>query len=325
LVAFGVVAVASGLATYFLKYKPNPRAIARRVDRLGLEERMVTMMELEGEDSYIANLQRENAKAHLDAASNRKIRFRLSKAVSALALVAFVLSASMTTVAALADKGIIPTLPELNEPDPMESFIAVTYFVEEGGEIEGLTDQLVAPGEDAAPVVAVAQDGWVFVEWDDGVKNPERHDLDVQSEIYVEAIFEDIIDDGNGESDGNEADGNGEGSEEGDSAEDVPGGSNSKVESENQGDAGDEGDASGADGDSDGGKGSGEEEGEGKGEGQGQGAGGKWEDSNQFYDGETYYRDHLDMYYQMALEYFAEHGEIPPELKEFFETYYDSI
>ena len=38
MVAFGVVAVASGLATYFLKYKPNPRAIARRVDRLGLEE-----------------------------------------------------------------------------------------------------------------------------------------------------------------------------------------------------------------------------------------------------------------------------------------------
>ena len=31
------------------------------------------------------------------------------------------------------------------------------------------------------------------------------------------------------------------------------------------------------------------------------------------------------MYYQYAMELFEQNGEIPPELIEFFETYYDSI
>ena len=115
------------------------------------------------------------------------------------------------------------------------------------------------------------------------------------------------------------------GSGEGDEAEDVPQGGSADAESDQNGGQGDEGDASGSDGNSDGGQGSGQEEGEGKGEGQGFGAGGKWEDSNQFIDGKTYYKDQLDMYYQYAMEIFEQTGEIPPELREFFETYYDSI
>ena len=54
-------------------------------------------------------------------------------------------------------------------------------------------------------------------------------------------------------------------------------------------------------------------------------AGGKWDDSNKFIDGNQYYRDYLEMYYQMAQEIFEETGEIPPELREFFGMYFGSI
>ena len=45
LVVFGGVSVTAFLLFYFLKFKPSDYYIARRVDALGLEERMVTMKE----------------------------------------------------------------------------------------------------------------------------------------------------------------------------------------------------------------------------------------------------------------------------------------
>ena len=82
---------------------------------------------------------------------------------------------------------------------------------------------------------------------------------------------------------------------------------------------------SGSDSSANSGTGEGEEQGEGKGDGKGQGAGGKWEESNQFLDGGTYYREHLDEYYAMAEQIFEENGEIPPEMREFFENYFGGI
>ena len=162
----------------------------------------------------------------------------------------------------------------------------------------------------------------MFVGWDDGNENPERFEENVEEEWVYIAIFEQVAE-GDGEGEDGEASGE-PGSPEGDAADDVPGGGDANVDSEQSG-SGDKGDGSGSDGNNDGGQGSSEEEGEGKGDGQGLGAGGKWEDSNQFLDGNTYYRDYLDMYYQMAQQIFEENGEIPPELLEFFETYFGSI
>lgn len=319
------VAIISSVLLYFLKFKPSELEVARRLDRLGLQERMVTMLELKGDDSYIAEIQRENARVHLDKISHKKISFRFSKAAIIVLAVAFLFGSSMTTVVGLAQNNIIPPGDELIKPDdPHENHIAVSYMADEGGEIEGEADQLVAPGESTTPVVAVAGDGWIFVGWDDGVEDPERFDENVTEETVYIALFEEI-----GEGEGGEgSDGGSEGkpgSPEGDSAEDVPAEGGASVESDNTGDAGDKGDGSGSSSDSDGGQGSTEDKGEGKGDGQGQGAGGKWEDSNQFLDGKTPYKDHIEMYYQMAQEILAEGGEIPPELREFLETYYDSI
>jgi hypothetical protein len=307
---------------YFLKYKPDEVEVARRLDRMGLQERMVTMLEYKEATSYIAVAQRENARVHLDKISDRKIKFRIPKIIPILTVISLIAGASMTTVVGLAEHEIIPDGEDVIIPeDPFENYIPITYLADEGGEIEGEADQLVAPGESTLPVVAIADDGWMFVGWDDGNENPERfEEVVIEERVYI-ALFEQVFE-GDGDSTDDEANGQ-PGSPEGDSADDVPSG-DANAESDQSG-GGEKGDGSGSDAENDGGQGSTEEEGEGKGDGQGLGAGGKWEDSNQFLDGKTYYKDYLDMYYQVAQQIFEENGEIPPELREFFELYYDSI
>ena len=326
--AIGIGAAAwviGGVLMYLLKFRPTISDTAQRMDRLGLEERMITMLELKQDDSYIASVQRENAKASISLIEGRKIKIRIPKVVVCLAIVAAVLGSTMTTVKGLSDSGEIPSFDEIIEDDPYANHIAVTYAVDEGGYIDGETDQLVEPGSSTTPVIAVAEDGWVFVGWDDGYSDLERFETNVTQDLYFVAIFEEI-----GESEGG-ADGDGEGGKdgsqnaEGDQAEDLPADGGANADSDQNGAQGSEGDGSGSKGDSDGGKGSSDEQGEGKGDGKGQGAGGKWDDSNTFIDGETYYREWLELYYQNALEIFEQNGEIPPELREFFEAYYDSI
>ena len=326
--AIGIGAAAwviSGVLLYFLKFKPTMEDTARRMDRLGLEERMVTMLELKEDDSYIATIQRENARESITHIEGRKIKIRIPKVIVCLVIIAVVFGSSMTTVKGLADNGEIPSFDEIVEDDPYANYIAVTYMVDEGGYIEGETDQLVEPGGSTTPVIAVADDGWVFAGWDDGYSELERSETNVTQDLYFVAIFEEI-----GESEGG-AEGDGEGGNngsqkaEGDQAEDLPAEGGANADSDQNGAQGSEGDGSGSKGDSDGGQGSSDEQGEGKGDGKGQGAGGKWDDSNTFLDGQTYYREWLELYYQNALDIFEQNGEIPPELREFFEAYYDSI
>ena len=321
-----LVGIIGGLLMYFLKFKPSYEETAQRMDRLGLEERMVTMLELQHDNSYLAGIQRANTKASISKIEGRKIKIRVPTVVIVLAIVGFVLGAPMTTAKGLADRDIlVPSFDELIEDDPFADYITVFYTVDEGGYIEGETDQLVEPGGSTTPVIAVPDDGWVFAGWDDGYGELERYETNVTQGLYFVAIFEEI-----GESEGG-ADGDGQGgndgsqSAEGDQAEDLPANGGANADSDQNGAQGSEGDGSGSKGESDGGQGSSVEQGEGKGDGKGQGAGGKWDDSNKFLDGQQYYRDWLELYYQDALEYFEQTGEIPPELREFFEAYYDSI
>lgn len=324
-VAVGVaVAVITGAVLYFVKFKPSVQDLAQRVDRLGLEERMITMLQLQQDESVIAKLQRENAKQHLKDVEDRKLRMRLPKLVTVLAVIAMVLGSGMTTVVALAANDILPPGSEvINPTDPMAQYLAISYMTEGGGEIEGETDQLLLPGEDATPVVAVAEDGWVFVGWDDGVKTTERQEKAVTSGALYTAIFEEISDE-EGQTGEETEPGEGGNGNEGDQADDVPAGGANNAENA-QGGPGEEGSGNGSDASNQGGQGEGQEEGEGKGDGKGQGAGGKFQENNQFIDGQQYYRDQLDYYYELAQDIFDENGEIPPELREFFETYFSGI
>ena len=195
--AIGIGAAAGllgGLLMYLLRFKPTLEDTAQRMDRLGLEERMITMLELKKDDSYMAKIQRENAKASIKHIADRKIKMRIPKVIVCLALIAAVLGSSMTTVKALADSGEIPSFEEIVEDDPYANYIPVTYPVDEGGYIEGETDQLVEPGGSTTPVVAVADDGWVFAGWDDGYTGIERSEDNVTQGLYFVAIFEEIGD-----------------------------------------------------------------------------------------------------------------------------------
>ena len=322
-VGLGVAAI-SGALLYYLKLRPTQEETARRVDRLGLEERLITMMELKDDDSYIATLQRENTIEHIKDVDDKKLKIRVSKLLASIATAAFILSATTTTVLGLSASDIIPPGSDLINPqDPFKDYIAVSYIVEEGGEIIGEADQLILPGEDCTPVIAVAEDGWMFMGWDDGNRDPERQELGVTEEMVFIAIFEEIgdgIESGGGDS----SDGPTEDSE-GDQASDAPDQENASSGEGQPGDAGSDSSGEGSEGqgnpnDSSGG----ESQDGGEGEG-GQGSSGKWNDSNQFIDGNTYYRDYLEMYYELAKDIFSADGSIPPEFIEFFESYFNSI
>ena len=51
-IAMPVITAAAALVIYFKKFKPTAMSNARRVDRVGLEERLITMIEYEG--AYLA-------------------------------------------------------------------------------------------------------------------------------------------------------------------------------------------------------------------------------------------------------------------------------
>ncbi|MCH5164703.1 MAG: hypothetical protein J1F36_06790, partial [Clostridiales bacterium] len=61
-----IVTAITALLLYFKAFKPTTKKIASRIDSLGLEERLITMTELENDESYIAMRQREDAKAKLN-------------------------------------------------------------------------------------------------------------------------------------------------------------------------------------------------------------------------------------------------------------------
>ena len=284
---FGV-SVISGVILYFVRFRPTVKDIARKVDKLRLDERVITMLELENDQSYIAMRQREDARERLKAVNAKQLKFHFSTAMVVLVIVFALGGTSMTTFAGLAENGKGPISPF--DPDNPENYIAVTYIVDEGGSIEGETDQLVKPGEAATPVTAVADDGWAFVEWDDGVTNPSRTDENVTEEIFVTAIFEQLE-----EGDGGEP---GDG-EPGDTPEDMP-------SEETEGKPGEPGEPAEPGDPSD-------------------GMGGRFEESNQIIDGETFFRDYLDYYYNQVKDGVLSDEGIPSVIRDLLERYYGSL
>ena len=229
----------------------------------------------------------------------------------------------MTTVLALSESGIIPSGSTIISGDEFADYIPVSYIVDEGGYISGgEADQLVLPGEDADPVVAVPEDGWVFIGWDDDSTDPARHDKNITEPREYIAIFEPIEEEEEGdESEGGEG---GEG-EEGDQSEDQPsddGSSESEGEQKEENQESQDGQPGDSESDSENENSSDSESDSGN---NGQGAGGKFEETNMFYDGQTYYKDAMEYYYEQAQQYFDENGDLPPELREFFELYFGSL
>jgi len=66
----------------------------------------------------------------------------------------------------------------------------LTYTAGENGTIEGTNPQAVNHGSDGSQVTAVADNGYHFLNWSDGVTNPQRIDFNVTGDMTVSAFFE---------------------------------------------------------------------------------------------------------------------------------------
>lgn len=65
----------------------------------------------------------------------------------------------------------------------------LTYTAGSGGTITGELVQMVEQGGDGSQVVAVADSGYLFAKWSDGVTTPSRIDKNVQKDISITAEF----------------------------------------------------------------------------------------------------------------------------------------
>lgn len=191
-VVFAGVAVISAPLFYFLKYRKTGREVALAIDRLGLEERMLTMESLKGEDTYIARRQREDTMNALKLVSEKRFSLALSTALLVCLAIALPLGAGFTTVSALAAEGVLPFGREVTKGIPAK--YSLVYTVSEGGSLQGITKQYVTAGEDASYVIAVADDGYEFVKWSDNKKEAVRLDKEVDGDVKVKAIFERLDD-----------------------------------------------------------------------------------------------------------------------------------
>lgn len=290
-ISLAAFAASTAVATwifYVKKYRPTAMNSARRLDRLGMEERLVTMVELENDESVMAQLQRQDAKKKLEELDAASVKIKIEKTTWITLAVSGVLGIAMMVVTALSAFGLLPggweVLEELSPDEPIK-YVSVTYEAEDGGYIEGDAEQLIPIGSDSTPVVAVAEDGYEFQGWEDGYRRPSRSDGKIEEDVIFIAIFlplEDEADDGDGEE-----------TQESDQEKpkDKPS-QNGKPQDDNP-------DAPPSNS-----------------------GGGKYEEANQVIDGETYYKEVLETYREMLKERLeAEGDQMSDEERAIIESY----
>lgn len=407
--SLALFAVSTGIsvpAFYFFKYRPTAKEVAKRIDGLGLEERILTMLELEKDDSLMARKQRDDALNALRQADHMLIRLVVTTAVIFAFSLTSVFGAGMGTVSALYCAGVIPggmdalhsvgtqrpvthTLtytisdgqgsilnwdtdevlyttveepaedltgegmgetpgePEADVYDPsdmtdtqQEMLDALQEALQQGGlsmgwmgakatasssdaeadsEAVSGTDSVTGSdsgsdagsgtdeeetepnvfvldeGENAVPVIATPADGWVFVEWSDGVRDPYRWDLSVGEDMEVSAVFEEL-DETVGEDDPPMSDEEGDGQQDGEEGDNGKPGEGSEGQNNNQ---------DGPPGDL--------------------GSGNRDNGSMQIIDGQTYYGDYYDDAYSDAMDSISGDDTISEGQKDIISDYFDAI
>ena len=278
-VATFCVAAAAGAAFYFLRFRPNDVSNARRLDRLGLEERLVTMVELEGEDSYIAKIQREDAKASLEKLDKKQLKIKISKGILIFTLISFVLGSGMIVAKTFFHVEIEELLDDFIKEEFTE-YVTVNYEADDGGTIDGEPLQDIVKGTDTMSVTAVADEGYMFKEWSDGYKQPTRFEQKVEESVTYTAIFMELED------------------EEGEENEQGGGDKDAQGESGGQSDEPGEGDQGAPDGEFNPNANAG---------------GGQREPNNQIIDGETFYKEVLEYYQDLVNGQIEDNGGLTDE------------
>lgn len=196
---------------YKFVFKPTTKAVANKIDELGLEERMITMTELEGDESYIACRQREDAIKCLSSVSEGLLKLVVSVPLIIALIVTMLSSAAITTVNALAVSGVVNGGGTILDPiiNPIKNY-TIEYNVEGDGEIEGDIIQNIESGKDGSMVMAIALPGNAFYMWSDGLENPVRYESGVKEDIEVTAIFIEFEEDDESDQEGEEGNENGD-------------------------------------------------------------------------------------------------------------------
>lgn len=215
-VIFAVVAVSAMLISYFVKFRPSTKDIARRVDDLGLEERLLTMAQLQNDSSFIAMKQREDALNALKAVHVQDVKIAISAAMLVVLAISSVFSMGATTVYALSTNGKLPSGGELLGVTKEEQVVEYELLYEEtdGGVIEGEIFQIVEEGQSASAVEAIPDDGYYFAGWvwiqegkECSSEDPYRLDENIRESMVITAMFAEIPEDGE---EGDEGEGEGE-------------------------------------------------------------------------------------------------------------------
>lgn len=190
---------------YFYVFYPTKKYVAKRLDQVGLEERILTMVEFENQDAYIMQRQREDAMNALKKLNAQFAKISLSAFLIAAPVVAAATGSVMIGVDAASKAGLVQSGYELignmnkdkttyelvyKIPDSQKG-CGVLYSASNPNGSDEIT-MTVGKGQDGEKIMPVASKGYVFLRWSDGVGDYVRNDTSVQGKIVVTAIFEEI-------------------------------------------------------------------------------------------------------------------------------------
>lgn len=150
-IGLGLFIAATAIATplfYTFRFRPTTKKIAQRIDTLGLEERILTMAELENDDSFIAMKQREDAMNAMKSVSSEMLKIAVSVPLIAAVAISATLGTGMTVAAAVAPDGGKNFVDGLKEKHTYE----ITYTVEGKGWVIDFTKK-----ENAALIAAMKE------------------------------------------------------------------------------------------------------------------------------------------------------------------------
>ncbi len=304
---FAAVTAAVTPILYFVKFKPTARTVATRVDALGLEERILTMTQLEGDDSYIARMQREDARRALGSAG-QMVKIALSAGLCVALSVALAVGFGSTAVGSLYSAGVIPSGMQLlsNTQPEQKTVYTVTYSVQQetGGKLCLWDDEWNTPetfeetvyelgeGESAPAIYALDGASYYFIGWSDGVTTRYRADGPFTKNTTIIALYS---------ADPEEAAPQEDAIVDDSTSGDKPG-PNSDRPGPNDNHNGPP-DPNNTDSD----------------------GGGTHAENSQIVDGNTYYGDRYSDAYDGALDRLGSDDDIPDDLKGYISDYYDSI
>lgn len=89
--------------------------------------------------------------------------------------------------------GYSEAIAEQTKRTPLVATFLLAYTAGVGGTLTGTAEQVVALGADGSAVTAVADTGYTFTQWSDGVLTASRTDTAVIAALSVTAQFEAIL------------------------------------------------------------------------------------------------------------------------------------